>query len=136
MVKSLRTDLRQWLIYDDEAAYATADAIDTLAYRLAGSMLARHQDIEMRAIGNYLLRVADARERRMLGEMEGHESTEIEQAAIHHVGVILKWLGEGGDRPEESLDELHAVVFAIDSKVQSAGATGPSPMAGLVRGDD
>ena len=136
MVKSLRTDLRQWLIHDDEAAFATADAIDTLAYRLAGSMLAQHAEIEMRAIGNYLLRVADVRERRMLGELKDHDSTELEQAAIHHVGAVLRWIVEGGERPEQAFDELHAVVFVIDSKVQSAGATGPSVMAGLVRGDD
>lgn len=131
---TLRTDLRQWLIHDDEAAFATADALDTLAYRIAGSVLAHHEDIELRGVGNFMLRVADVRERRMLGELEGIETTELEQAAIRHIGAVLLYLA-GGERPVEALDELHAVVFSIDSQVQSGGTLVPSPLAGLVRGD-
>ena len=65
---TLRTDLRQWLIYDDESAYATADALDALAYRFTGAALSQHEDIELRAVGSFMLKVAEVREKQLSGE--------------------------------------------------------------------
>lgn len=128
---TLRTDLRQWLIYDDDAAYATADALDALAYRFTGAALSQHEDIELRAVGNFMLKVAEVREKRLSGE----DATKIELAAITHIAAILQYM-VGGPKPEEALSEVQAVVFAIDSKVNASGTRSTSAMAGLVRGDE
>ena len=128
---SLRTDERQWLIYGDEQVGALVRGLEATALYLAGGVLARHGTIGVRAIGNFMLRVSDARFREML------KNGGMQETVAQHFTKIMGWLGGGAWTPEidEALDELYAVTVYSDGKAMSAGISGPGTVREAVRGD-
>lgn len=131
-MSTLRTDDRQWLIHQEENVTAGMEAIEIMALTVTGSLLANRPEVEMRAIGNIMMRWADARQRTLSGE----EASDLEQAAVSHATDILDWMGgQGGDEPDQALSELHAVAFAFDSQLQNAGITGEGWYRTLARGE-
>jgi len=130
-MSTLRTDSRQWLIYQEDNVVAGMSAVEVIALTVTGTLLANRPEVEMRAIGNIMTRWADARQRTMTDE----EASDLEQAAIADATDILDWMGGQGDEPDAALSELHAVAFAFDQKLQAAGITGEGWYRTLARGE-
>ena len=130
-MSTLRTDPRQWLIYQEDNVTAGMEAIEIMALTVTGTLLANRPEVEMRAIGNIMMRWADARQRTMSGE----EASDLKQAAVSHATDILDWMGGQGDTPDDALSELHAVAFAFDSQLQGAGIDGEGWYRVLARGE-
>lgn len=130
----LRSDSRQWLIYDDEVLGAVMRALEAFALHIAGGPLSRHRRVEVRAVGHLMRRVAESR----IVEMERADGAQ--RVAVHHLRAIFDWLGaeQRGlvlPPPAVELDEIHAAVFRLDSRAQSAGIGGPGVHRAAVRGD-
>ena len=130
-MSTLRTDPRQWLIYQEENVKAGMEAIEVMALTITGTLLARGEEVEMRAIGNIMMRWADARQRTLSDE----EASDLERTAVSHITDILDWMGGQGDEPNDALSELHAVAFAFDSQLQGAGIDGEGWYRVLARGE-
>lgn len=128
---TLRTDDRQWLIYGEEPVTAGMEAIEVIALTVTGNLLTNNENVEMRAMGNVMLRWADARQRALSGE----ESTDAEKAAIEMATEVLDWMGGQGEKPEQAVSDFHALCFEFDSRLQGAGITGPGWYRELARGE-
>lgn len=131
----LRTDERQWLIYDDETLGAVMRGLEAIALSIVGRSLQRNRVEAVRAIGHFMGRVADAR----FAEMERNDGAQ--QVAARHLRTIFGWLSRqqatGLDlpAPQAELDQVYASVFRLDSRAQSAGVVGPGVHRQAVRGD-
>jgi len=130
-MSKLRTDERQWLIYQEEPVTAGMEAIEIIALTVTGNLLADNEHVEMRAVGNVMLRWADARQRTLNGE----DATDAEHTAIEFATEILDWMGGQGERPAIALEQLHAIAFSFDSTLQGAGIDGPGWYRELARGE-
>jgi uncharacterized protein (UPF0147 family) len=95
--------------------------------------MARHDDIEVRALGNVAEKVADARIQKMMGLLK--DSTDEERIVAAHVIRILDYLMSGENKPVNELDEIWASMVWLDSQVRGAGIEGPGWVRELVRGD-
>ena len=69
----LRTDFRQWLIYDEPSVRAALRVVETLAMMLAGPKLIQPEDEEVRAIGNIMVKFAETHMRAATGAIKGYE---------------------------------------------------------------
>lgn len=132
---TLRKDLRQWLIYDEESVTSTVRAVEALAMIVAGPILARHPTVEIRAVGTAMERIGQTRLAALSGKY-GDVPDEDRQAAAH-LANLLGWLDTGIDTPAaaQARDELHAALFWLDSRLRDAGARGPGWYRQLVRGE-
>ena len=131
-MSELRQDQRQWLIYQEEPVTAGIEAIEVIALTVAGSMLASDENVEMRAMGNIMMRWADARQRKL----DGQEANDSEHAAISMAVEVLDWMGEeDAEKPESALEQFHAVAFQFDSTLQGAGINGDGWYSVLARGE-
>lgn len=128
----LRKDERQWLIYQEEAVVPAIRALEVLALLVAGPVLARHPLIEMRALGNMMLRLGTVREEWMLGLTSKPVSDE-EVAAGRHIATILGEMS-GVTNADDARDELHAAVFWLDSFLRQSGIKGDGWTKDLARG--
>lgn len=133
---SLRKDPNQWLVYDEAGVTAAVRGLEVIALMLVGPALARHGDIEVRAMGNVAEKVADARLRYMLGLMQNSEASDEERVVAAHVVRIVDYLSSGGEsgKPVEGLDDVWASLVWLDSQVQGAGVDGPGWAREVVRG--
>lgn len=130
----LRTDERQWLIYDEETLGAVMRGLEALALHIAGGPLSRHPLQPVRAIGHFMRRVGEAR----FAEM--HKNDGAQRVVASHLQTIFTWLGRqqrglATPPPTEALDEIYAAVFRLDSRAQSAGVVGSGVHRSAVRGD-
>jgi hypothetical protein len=132
---SLRTDFRQWLIYDEPTTGAVVRALEVMALGMAGRTLSRHRTQSVRALGTIMMRLADARTKVMLGTVKNWETNDEAEQAIKAVMTTGEWIGSGSDIAPIELDELHATVFHLDHRLNTAGVTGKSWVSGLGRGD-
>lgn len=129
---SLRTDERSWLIYDDESIGAMTRGLESYALSVTGQKLARHPDQKIRAVGNMMVR---------LGEQRGHEmmknggAQEVALEWFLFLGAHLAGMNHDEIKCQEALDELHAVCFRLDARLQSAGTVGPGLVRMAGRGD-
>lgn len=132
---TLRRDLRQWLIYDEEPVTSTVRAVEALAMIVAGPILARHPAIEMRAVGTAMERIGRTRLAALGGRYGDVPDTDRQVA--EHLTAVLCWLDTGVDTPEaaRARDELHAALFWLDARLRDAGASGPGWYRELVRGE-
>jgi len=110
---------------------AGIEAIEVIALTVTGNLLGNNEHVEMRAIGNVMLRWADARQR----TLDSEDATDAEHVAIEFGSEILDWMGGQGERPAIALEQLHAIAFSFDSTLQSAGITGPGWYQKLARGE-
>lgn len=132
--ESLRTDDRQWLIYETGGGETGAliRGIEAMALQMAGRTIAKHPVAGIRGIGNFMLRVADARLREMLRK-DGAEAVVVKQLSL-----IMRWLARKtpwSPDVERSLDEIYALVVHVDSRAMGAGIVGPGTIREAVRGD-
>lgn len=127
---TLRHDMKQWLIYEEEPVTATVRALEAAAMGMTGQSLATHPDLKVRAIGTMLRKLADVRIATLIGE--GGDSA----TAADHVALILNWLNRPNlDPPAESLDEFHAALFWLDGRLNDAGTGGDGWYRLLARGE-
>jgi len=119
----VRTDRRQWLIYDRLGVTATVRALEVLALGIVGRSFESHPVMAVRALGNAMSKIADARTRHMLGLIKGEDTTDQARAAVETIVQLSGWLA--GERPEpEGLDDLYGAVFWFDSRLNGAGLSG------------
>jgi NADPH-dependent ferric siderophore reductase len=130
----LRADDGQWLIEDEAAIGATVRALETFALGAIGQLWERHDDESVRALGNVMSRIGDARTRHMLGNLK-QETTPEAAAAMRFIIQVAGWMVGERDRPVAALDQLHAAAFAFDRDAASAGISGPGWLRELLRGD-
>lgn len=128
-MSNLRQDERQWLIYQEEPVSAAMMGMEVIALTVAGSLLADNEHVEMRAVGNIMMLWADARQRTLV---DGNDS---ERAAMEMADEILSWMGGQGDKPEDALEQFHAVAFQFDSVLRGAGISGDGWFREIARGE-
>lgn len=124
----LRTDSRQWLIYDDDTLGAVVRMSEAACLSIVGQRLARHPDIELRALGNLWMRMGE--QRTMSHILDDSQLGEAARAMTE----AMRYAFNGGPKPAV-LDELHAAAYRIDDKATGAGVVGPGVVRELVRGD-
>lgn len=131
----LRSDSRQWLIYDDEALGALMRGVEAYALHICGGPLQKHRHIAVRMIGTLMRRVASHR----IAEMKQNDGAQ--RVVISHLERIFTWLGSeqpgkvARPEPTEALDEIYAAAYRLDSRARSAGVQGPGVHRVAVRGD-
>jgi len=128
----LRSDPRQWLIYDEETQGAMVRGLEAMAMQMVGQTLIRNKDIKVRAMGFTMLNLADARIRAAMKQQGSVRDT-----VMRHLAKIMGWLSSRGraEYPAVELDEIHAVLYQLDHRARSAGITGPGFLRDQVRGD-
>lgn len=127
---TLRHDMKQWLIYDEGSVTSVVRALEASSMGWWGAMLERHPDLKVTAIGVALQRLADLRIATMISE--GGDS----ETAVNHAARIALWLSTPGlEEPTDALDEFHAALFWLDSRLSGAGTQGPGWFRQLGRGD-
>lgn len=126
----LRSDERQWLIYDDESVGALGRGLEVMAMSMTGQMLAKHQLKPIRAMGNFMLRIAESRAAEMM------RNDGAQRVMIEHLSKVMTFLaGHSAHIPELEIDELWAVTFHADRRAKAAGIQGPGAHRLIVRGD-
>ncbi len=130
---SLRTDDRQWLIYEtDGEVGGLVRGVEVMALVMAGKVFARHRVDGIRGIGHFMLRIANARMREM------KKNGGAQEAVMDHLEKILK-VAVGGSPwtpdAERALDELYALTVYTDTRAKDAGIVGPGTIREAVRGD-
>ncbi len=133
----LRTDERQFLIYDDEVMGAVVRGLEAWALMIAGTRLRkghRGQDRvrAMNAIGKFMQKLAAQR----VVEM-GRNGGAQEQVA-EWIFIISKWVADKTPWTPDvarALDEIHGTISHNDSRVNRAGTAGPGAHRIAVRGD-
>jgi hypothetical protein len=127
---TIRTDHRQWLIDSEEPVTAATHGVMMLALALAGKLLEENQNIELRAVGNVMGKMSDARYRAMI------EGSELEQSAADLIEQVFAWMGGAAERPDAALDELHAAMFGLDRHLNSSGLQADTWATRIAKGHD
>lgn len=122
------------MIYQEDSVVAAVRAVELISMLTAGPALARSDDEDLKALGNAIERIADARLRYMLGLIEKVQPSELERTAGEHASLIYAWLADH-PKPEHATDELRAAVHWLDSQVMAGGIEGPGWDRELVRGE-
>lgn len=131
----LRSDSRQWLIYDDESLGALIRGLEAYALHVCAGPMVRHRNIAVRGVGTLMQRVANTR----IDEMR--KAGGAQQVVVGHLEKIFRWLAsEQAGRihlpePVDELDEIYAAAFRLDSRARTAGFRGPGVHREAVRGD-
>ncbi len=132
---TLRTDERQWLIYDDDSLGAIIRGLEAWALMVLGTRLRDSGPDRIRAlngIGAFCQKVANQR----LVEMKRNGGAQ--EVAADWILLVSKWAaGKTPLTPDvaRALDEIHSVSTRIDSRVNGAGVSGPVVHRVAVRGD-
>ena len=130
--QSLRTDERQWLIYDDESLGAVMRGLEAWALKIAAQLLMPNRVDGLRGVGHFMDRVADARLRHM------KKNGGAQEVVADWILLISRWAaGKSLETPEvtRALDEIYAATTRLDSRAMSAGIVGPGTHRIAVRGD-
>ncbi len=117
------------MIYDEESTGSVFRALEAAALAGMGHRLASHEAIEVRAVGNVMKRIAVTRIR--TARREGGVRWE----AMEKMTKVMMYAFGQAPPNAEALDEIHATVFRIDQKLNSAGSVGPGVERADVRGD-
>jgi len=132
----MRTDSRQWIIDDEPTVAAVVRALETLSLGIVGKSLASHRRVELRAVGNVMMRLAAARMRANLGAVPGYVPTQQQTATFEALSQVASWIqDETAEPPVAALDQFHAAVVHLDTRLTSAGLSGAGWVRELGRGD-
>jgi hypothetical protein len=129
---SIRTDKRQWLIYQEEPVVDVVSAIEAFLVGIGAAFLKNHEDIAMRGIGHFGEMLAQTRLTHMNGMLGDLESTEMQKELVEHLLAISGYLA-GDTRPDEALDDIHAALVWLDKRAKGAGVSGPGWYREIVR---
>lgn len=136
-MSGLRTDERQFLIYDDEVLGAVVRGLEAWALMIAGTRLRKgHRGANrvkaMNAIGAFMQKIANQR----IVEMKRNGGAQ-EQVA-EWIFIISKWAADKTPWTPDvarALDEIHGTITYNDSRVNAAGINGEGTHRIAVRGD-
>lgn len=135
----LRKDARQWLIYDDASVEAGVRALEQMSLGVVGRHYAAHPDQAMRGIANAMLKLSKARMEAGLGLIRGVGTTDELLEATRCATAVFDWLGsdpkDETPYPVAEADQLYALLFHLDSRLNGAGLSGPGIKRKLARGD-
>ena len=132
---TLRTDERQFLIYDDEVIGAWMRGLEAWALMVFSQRLRQvgpDRNRALNGIATFAGRVANQR----IVEMKRNGGAQ--EAVADWVLLISKWAaGKSPYTPDihRALDEFHGVTTHLDSRVNGAGMQGPGVHRQAVRGD-
>lgn len=134
---SLRTDERQWMIYDEETQGAVIRGIEAWALMIAGTRLRKNNRLNdrikaMNAIGAFMQKVAGQR----IVEMKKNGGAQ--EAVADWIVLTSKWVaGKTPYTPDvaRALDEIYAVIFKLDSRANGVGMNGGGVIREAIRGD-
>ena len=131
----LRSDARQFLIYDDEALGALMRGLEAFGMYLAAGPLLRHRVAAVRGMAHFMRRVANHR----IAEMEKADGAQ--RVVVRNLTLIFEWLGyqqRGDDLPPpvDALSEIWATATRLNSRAMNAGVGDPVGVHRIaVRGD-
>jgi hypothetical protein len=131
----LRTDERQWLIYDDEVLGAYTRGLEAWALMVLAQSLRNVGPDRFRAlngIATWCHRVAEQR----LVEMKRNGGAQ--EVVSDWVLLVSRWAaGKTPLTPDvaRGIEEFHSVATRLDSRGNSAGITGPGVHRQAIRGD-
>ncbi len=130
---SLRTDDRQWLIYEtDGEVGALTRGLEAMALQMAGQTLARNRIDALRGLGHHMIRVSDARLRTML-KNDGAQAV-----VVRHLQRLMR-VASGkalwDSACTRALDELYALTVHTDGRAMAMGIVGPGTLREAMRGD-
>ena len=136
-MNGLRTDERQFLIYDDEVLGAVVRGLEAWALMIAGTRLReKHRGPErvraMNAIGAFMQKIAEQR----VVEMQRNGGAQ--EQVVEWIFLISKWVaGKSLWSPDidRALDEIYGTITYNNSRVNSAGISGDGVHRIAVRGD-
>ncbi len=133
----LRTDERQFLIYDDEVLGAVVRGLEAWALMIAGTRLRKdHRGADrirsLNAIGKFMQKIATQR----VAEMQRNGGAQ--QQVAEWIFLISKFAA--GKTPwspdiDRALNEIHGTITHNNSRVHNAGISGPGVPRAAVRGD-
>ena len=132
---SLRSDLRQQLIADDDAYGAVVRGLEVWALKVFGTRLRERgadRNRYLNGIGTFCQKVADQR----LVEMKRVGGAQ--EVVADWILLVSKWAaGKTVMTPDvaRALNEIYWTVFQLDSRVNGAGVRGPGVHRAAVRGD-
>jgi hypothetical protein len=123
---TLRLDQNQWVIYQEPSVQAAIRAVNIVTSILAGDAMEKHHEMRIRAMGHVAGSLADSQLRYGLGLVEGHDPDEFTRLATEHAVTIISFIkgAESSEASERALDEVHAAVYWLDSRLKAAGITG------------
>lgn len=125
----LRENSRSWLIYGDETASAVIRSLEVAALGMTGRTLAKHVRPEVRAIGHFMMRLAEGRIRLM------QDAGGVEEEAIGGTARVMEALAGKREMDKQALDEIYATVFHAERRARAAGIVGPGTLRSALRGD-
>jgi len=134
----LRKDARQWLIHDHDSIEAGVRALEMIALGIVGSNYQNHPDLAMRGIANAMLKLSKARLEAGYGLIEGVETSPELLEATRCAFKVFDFLGDRDEKtpyPVAEADQLYALLFHLDSRLNSMGLKGPGLFRRLARGD-
>ncbi len=134
----LRKDGRQWLIHDDVSIEAGVRALEMVSLGIVGTNYKNHPDLAMRGIANAMLKLSKARLEAGYGLIKGEETTDELLEATRCAFRVFEYLGDRTGEvpyPVAEADQLYALLFYLDSRLNGAGISGPGIKRKLARGD-
>ena len=130
---SLRTDDRQWLVYEtDGEVGALVRGVEVMSLVMAGKVLARNRLDGIRGIGHFMLRIADARMREM---RKNGGAQEVVMDLLERILMVASGKSPWTPDVDRALDELYALTVYTDGRAKDAGLVGPGTIREAVRGD-
>lgn len=130
---SLRTDLSQWLIYDEETVRTVEGALEIYLMAVGGTVFSNADDVVLRAMGHSGMRIATTRLELWLGKKKGLDPTELQEELAIIIQSVIAWRAGKEPRPDDALDEIHAVLVWLDKRTKAAGVNGPGWYREVVR---
>ena len=130
-------DPRTTLVYDDEAVAAVFRALEGFSMSYLGERWARHEDMEVRALGNVMIKIAEVRHRRLQGDPPFPKQV-IQMVAADNLADILRWFYKGSpadDRPTTALADYAKAIQWLDERCEDMGTQGPGLFREIMRGD-
>ena len=139
MIQSLRKDARQWIIWDDASIEAGVRALEMISLGIVGANYCNHPDPAMRGIANAMLKLSKARLEAGYGLVKGQDTTPELMEATRCAFAVFDYLGDrtvgNTPYPTAEADQLYALLFHLDSRLNAAGISGPGIKRNLARGD-
>lgn len=134
-MSGLRTDERQFLIYDEEVLGAYIRGLEAWALMVFGNRLRQTGPDRYRAL-NGIAAFAEKIANQRITEMKRNGGAQ--EAVADWVLIVSKWAA--GKTPftpdiQRGIDEFHSISTRIDSRVNGAGILGPGVHRQAVRGD-
>ena len=138
---SLAHDPRTFMIYGDSQQKATYRALVAFSMHFASRLWVRHSDPDVREIGRYAGRLAEAQIRTVMGDvsdpLELIEVTDDDKTAASEFWAILEWTFQPDKtrRPDRAFEELLNAMRYLDERFSQIGIPGGGHKREMLRGE-